>query len=436
MRDRTIDINTTNYGRFESVVLRREVQYSTNSLVSFAEKMVRKRIPVGGKAVPEVEKPFYHSTLTLQYPRGKFTTGLSGIYRHVWSGVFNGQFAAYPGTANCDLSWPHSGAPQISATQVPGFNPDLLSQAEVRAMNKLRDTSGQSDFDVGMFFMERKETAEMFKSAATGLKDLAQAIARKDFRKSAEVLRDAFSVSATEASERARQKRLERWLRKELKRAPKVTERTARSISDLILGWNLGLSPLLKDLDSAYLRLLTGDLTVKTEVKSHGQVTRILNDRQVTNLGQGGSQTTTISEVKKHVVTLKAVPRHSVRAKLSAAGLGSAPRLIWNASSLTFIVDYFLAMGPFLASLDIPLEFEFKDGSRSLRVRRVLTTTLASHSGTMTGGYALVHFERKVYGSFPVPIPPLSLKGKDLSVKQAINTGLIASKFFAALVGR
>lgn len=436
MRDRSIDINVTNPGRLEEKTLRREVLYNTSSLVTLSSKMVRKRVPAGGKALPEVEKPFYHSTLTLNYPSGKFTTGLNGLYRNVYSGVTATGFNAYPGSARCELNWPHQGTAQIIATQTPGFNPDLLSQAEVRAMNKLRDESGQSDFDVGMFFMERKETAEMFKSAAVSLKDLAQSIARKDFRKSAEVLRDAFTISATEASERARQRRLERWLRKELKRAPKITERTARSISDLILGYNLGLSPLLKDLDSAYLRLLTGDLTAKTTVKSHGQVTRVLNDRLVTPLGQGGDQTTTISEVKKHTVTLKAVPRNTVRAKLSAAGIGSAPRLIWNSTSLTFMVDYFLAMGPFLASLDIPLEFEFMDGSRSLSVRRVLTTTLRSHAGTMTGGYSLVHFERKVYGAFPVPIPPLSLKGKELSVKQAINTGLIAAKSFAALVGR
>lgn len=439
MKDRSVDVSLTNMGSETSQTFRRGVPYGApTTSVANATAYRRKRVPTGGKARPEVEKPFYNLTITTNYPRGKWVSGRNGDYHYERSGNLSAAYAGYPGTFQGGLPYPHKppgGIPEFWPSTVPGWNPDLLSQAEVRAMNKLRDVSGQTDFDAGLFFMERRETSRMFMQAMQGMSQLARAIERKDYEASARILRDAFAISATAGSERARQRRLERWLRKEISKTPSIAKRVWNSLEDLVLGYNLGLSPLLSDLDSAYKALVYGDLTVKTLVKSHGTVSRVRNDVQETPLGLG-TQTTTLSEVAKYVVTLKAIPRQDVRAKLSALGLGSPPRLFWNATRLTFMVDYWISMGAFLSALDIPLEFEFYQGSRSLRNRRVVTTSVKSPAGEVRGDYSLVFLERKVYGSFPVPIPPLSFRQKDFTGKQLVNSGLIYLKSFRSLVGR
>ena len=439
MKDRSVDVSLTNKGSSTSQAYYRGLPYGAPTVeVTNASAYRRKRVPAGGKAKPEVEKPFYNLTITTNYPRGRWVSGVRNFSSYERSGNLSSAYAGYPGTFQGGLPYPHAppgGIPEFWPSSVPGWNPDLLSQAEVRAMNKLRDVSGQTDFDAGLFYMERRETSRMFMQAMQGMSRLAQAIARKDYEASARILRDAFAIPATAGGERARQRRLERWLRKEVSKTPSLAKRVWSSLEDLVLGYNLGLSPLLSDLDSAYKALVYGDLTVKTVVKSHGTVSRVRNDMQETKLGLG-TQTSTLSEVSKYVVTLKAIPRQTVRAKLSALGLGSAPRLVWNATRLTFMIDYWIAMGPFLSALDIPLEFEFYQGSRSLRNRRVVTTSVKSPVGEVRGDYSLVFLERKVYGSFPVPIPPLSFRQKDFTGKQLVNSGLIYLKSFRSLVGR
>lgn len=435
-RDRSIDTVSSNPGTVRTEVLRRGVLYDQSVQPVPAETLIRKRIPTGGKPTPEVEKPFLNTTITVNPVYGTMSR-VNGIYEYTTSGYHRGSFNMYKGTWSADFQWPPVGTAVLRGDAIPGVNSDLKSQAEVKALNSLRDVSGQHDLDLGMMYAERRETVDLFKQSAVGLLNVAKGCARKDWRGVSRELRDTFGVSADPRAERRRMRDVERRLKKALKRTPTNVERAWDSMSNLVLGYNLGVSPLIRDLQSAHQLMLTGDLTSKFAVKAKGWVTRVVNDRQVNVYGASKVEvTSTLSDLHGYKVTLIAVPKRDFQAEASRWGLGNPASLLYNATTLTFLLDYFIAIGPWLSSLSIPGEFIWKEGSYTQRVSRIITTTVESPAGTMTGSAVIRHAQRRLYTSFPKPAPPLSLKGNQLSDRAAINTGLLSVKGLQAVLGR
>lgn len=315
----------------------------------------------------------------------------------------------------------------------PGINPDLLSQAEVKAMNKLRDRSGQNEPDLGMFWAERRETAKLFKDYSEDLLRLGQAIARKDVGKTVSVLKDAFKVSATPKGERQRLKRLERSgiLKVTPKGVSSAGHYAFQSFSDAYLGYNLGVAPLTRDLADAHIRLQTGDLTTKATVTARGRHGKRpqYDEDSISFILKAGVVTQSSKGVyyDDYQVVLKAVPSFTESARLSRLGLTNPASLAWNATSLTFLVDKVVAVGQYLSALSVPLEFQWMDGSYSHRVSCAAQMLITSPGGNvMSGRGRCAFFERKVYNDFPVPIPPLSLRHRDINDKTKVTAGLLA----------
>lgn len=442
MRDRTINISERYTGSLKTVTYRRGVPYRVyNDAVWLDGAYVRKRVPSDDKTIrPEKEKPFEHRTLKVNPVRGTFNTVQDGLYRYMYEGLLSPtSFNAGGGTLYTNMAFPygsHGGLPSAHT----GLNPDLLSQAEVKALNKLRDNTGAADLDFGLWYAERHETVSLFRKGAVGLLNLSKAIARKDYRQSAEVLRDVFGVSASAKAERARMERFERWVQRESRRGRKIPNRVLKETEDAVLTYNLGVSPLLQDLAAAHTALQTGELPDGMRLKSvatHKRVTQDREERIVASGPEGSVKVvTTLAENHGYTVTLVARPLNTDIAKFQRWGLTDPLALLYQSTRLTFILDYFYALGPYLDSRTIPLGFEWIDGSWSQKVEKTVTFTVYSpYGGLAKGSYSLVAHQRKTYGFWPVPIPPLSLKSKDLTAKQALNAGLIALKSLRAMLG-
>lgn len=411
-----------------------------NVLIDFGERWAtvgaerRKRVSSGGPSLPEVEKPYLRWEQWVRPARGKVQTykgyapetmvykgNLSSLAFQTGDGGHIGMWPTWPPAYEGDTLYTYNDAE-------PGINPDLLSQAEVKALNKLRSKSGQADLDFGLWFGERKETAQLFERVAKGILGLAKALARKDLRKSAEVVRDAFRVASSPREEAKRLRRMEKFLRKETRRGLKSTKLTLALLHESILAYNLGVSPLVSDLETAHQRFLTGDLTSKMAVKAVSQHARVENGSKLRSF-EGGQlrQLTTIARTHGYTVTLIATPIQSVYADMSRLGFANPVNTAYQLLGGSFLLDYVAAMGPFLEACSVPIEFEFEQGSYTHRLISLIRNQVWSPMGKTTAGEFFINYtRRRVYGSFPVPIPPLSLKGKDLSFKQHVNAGLIA----------
>lgn len=440
MPDRVVDVNVATSGTTTSRYTRDSGQVisTSQSSVTQATHMVRKRVPSGGKAKPYREKPFLHLSYELNKLSGEFRHMASGGVYYDISGQMN--FGTYNirdgGNLFADMRVRSAQSVLIPGPTV-GVNPDLLSQAEVKAYNQLKENSGAAAPEFGVWFGERRETAQLLEQAVFGVLNLARSIAQKDYRKSAQVLKDAFGVQATPKGERARQRRIERWLRREGRKAPSVARRTLASAEDAVLTYNLGVTPMLNDLKEAHIRLQTGDLTAKTYVKAVRRHSNLQQGQEVWRSNGGSTtQVTEYTALHGYTVTFRAMPAQTDIAMLNRLNLTNPAAVAFNLTRLSFILDYFVSVGDYLKALDVPLGFVWQQGSRTQVVRRHVKVELKSPGQKVArGNWRLAFVKRSLYTSFPVPIPPLSLKGKDLSFKQSLNTGLIGLKSLRSLLG-
>lgn len=443
MPDRVVNVSSTSSG-VTDVSFRMDIDssliFSYQVSVSEASRMVRKRVPTGGKAKPEREKPFEHLSYQYQTWLGEFRHSVNGGVFWDYKGAIGpttfSDFRGGGGSLEADLIVRKAQAKLVPGETV-GINPDLLSQAEVKAYNKLKDKSGASAPDFGVWFGERRETAQLLTQGVHGLLNLARSISQKDYRRSAQVLKDAFGVSATPGGERRRQRRIERWLRGEARRAPRTVRRTLVNLEDAVLTYNLGVSPMLNDLKEAHTRLQTGDLTTKLLVKSVARHSNLQQGQEIWTSGDGRTQKVLeFTALHGYTVTFKALPAQTDIATLQRLNLTNPAATAFNLTRLSFILDYFVSVGDYLKALDVPLGFVWQDGSWSQVISRHVKGRLKSPGGKVaTGRWYLKSVKRRLYTSFPVPIPPLSLKGKDLTFKQTLNTGLIGLKSLRSLLG-
>lgn len=434
--DESRTLTTINYSR-------KRVDPSGKVLVDFGnatgsgvhQRYERKLVRSGGKFTPGTrpQKPYLNHFLKFSYPSGRMRTKDGSNFFDT-----EGDYGSYSqGGLTTSLDYPHPRgglyAPEIVGTAAPSLNPDLLSQAEVKALNKLRDKGGDSDIDFGLWFGERKETAQLVTRACKGLVDLAQAIARKDWGRSARAVKDAFGVSSSPSKERARQRRVERWLKWELKRAPSIAERTMRSLEDVALTYNLGISPLMGDIEATITRM-RASLTTAAWLLVRARHFREKGGTDVYSPSPDTSVTTVGYELHGYTVTLRAEPTVSTLSMLASWGLANPANTAYQLTRASWLFDYFVSMGPWLEASNVPLQYRFLDGSWTRRIVRNVTKTIETPGGRKAKGWlTLNHTQRFTYSSFPVTIPPLSLHGKDLSVKQAVNASLVLKQYLTAL---
>lgn len=317
---------------------------------------------------------------------------------------------------------------------------DLRSQAEVKALNKLRDAVKLSDLDFGLLFGERRETAKLLRDVMVGTKDVMTAILHKDYRRSASELKRYFGVRATASSERRRMREVEQRIRKELGRVPTHAERVVAGMEGAILGYNLGVSPLVSDLQAGVAALSSPAVFTGFDLKVKASYSRTVNDEVTWDWDSYGSckSHATASETHGYTVTLRCRPRWTTQALLSRLGIASYS-LGWELTRLSFLVDYELAVGPWLSALNALHEFEWVDGSwtqRLIRIVKIKTKSTTRVSRGRASGEGLVNLtKRTVYTNMPLPAPPMSRRirnisstdAQDAQAKRALNEAALAS---------
>lgn len=430
MKDRTINVDSQESATWENeIVDTRWMNVVATESQSFPiTRYIRERVPTGGRAIPETEKPFINGTLKVQFPTGPVNRRDGG---YLWrsSGPHSNSFtmrdSGEPLTGTLEFPMNGTRFPRANSGAIypPGVNADLLSQAEVKALNKLREKGTATSLNFGMVWAERKETIALFASATQATLKVALALRSGDFGSAINTLIDDFRHTFGGLHpEKAKRK-----LQRDFKNARRSSKKLLDQMANLTLAWNLGITPLMKDLEAANELLQTGILTRDWNLKSVSKYSRTINDRDQKSWPDTGvTSETTVSETHGYTVTLIGRPKSTIEALLGVLGLNNPLSLLYQATTGTFIIDYFYALGPWLDSLTVAGEFTFHGGSWTQKVSRVVTQTIVSSAGPVRGGYVLNYVNRRLYDGFPLPLPPLSLRERQLSDKQVLNTGLVA----------
>lgn len=381
------------------------------------------------------EKAYRNTSFRSVAPTGRLLVP-AGAIAHSYEGSSSGSLSG----CHLDMAYPiYRGtgqrAAEILADGSTLLNPDLLSQAQAKCLNKMRAKDGQAtDFDVGVWFGERKETAELLRRGAHGLEQAAQGIAQKNWAKTAAAFNLAFGTSVTLKQERIRQRRVERWLKREFGKTPSLAQRVCSSLDDAWLTYNLGLSPMLRDVEAALIRLKTGPTQESAFVRCSARHSRFKSYKDSYSPVSGVSMELSANEMHGYTATFVAAPTVSSLNVWSRLGLTNPGYLTWQLTRASFVVDYWIAIGDFLKALNVSQEFQFIDGSYTQRITRNTNLVVTSPGGrTMKGMTSLNHTQRTVISKFPMLIPPLSFKGKDLSVTQAVNSSLLSLQFLKGL---
>jgi hypothetical protein len=105
----------------------------------------------------------------------------------------------------------------------------------------------------------------------------------------------------------------------------------------------------------------------------------------------------------------------------------------WELTPLSYIADYFVAVGEWLKSLGAADGMTFYSGSNTHygEYTAILTEAVTTPKNRYRGSAKVVQWERRVYSAFPVPMPPLSLKPKSLNLSQLGNILAVMTTLFS-----
>lgn len=197
VQDRTINTTTVVPGALREEIHRNGALLGRNNVPGVAQKLILQRSPSGGKELPHREKPFLYGRLEYEAPYGFTSQQLSAadVLKH------EGHWVSAVGFGS-DTFWSegvfpntlYSQYPPMRSAYPPPINPDLLSQAEVKALNGLAQKTEEVDLDLGLFYAERRETYELFRMGAVGLWNLMQALRKADAASAKRVLMGTFRL--------------------------------------------------------------------------------------------------------------------------------------------------------------------------------------------------------------------------------------------------
>lgn len=314
-------------------------------------------------------------------------------------------------------------------------NIDYVSQAEAKALNQFLTHGKARDgtFNAGLAWAERKETARMLESFAQTSVDVLRALKSGQWKKVFNYL-GPMSIPDTrrELSKTAYWKWLkgnQRWIR----------NATPKELASGYLTYMNGLKPLLGDIHNAAEALANRNspehwvITAIAKVQHH---TRNIEQMRVVT-GDGNKYPLCNREVvytKGAKVRLDARVTDALLHRLAQLGLNNPAHTTYEATRLSYILDYVLGVGNWLQSLGAVDGMTFYSGSFTTYAEVIVQVSEAetSEHNKFSGVSTRKLWERKVYTSFPVPIPPLSLKPEPLNLWQKANA---LSVFFLMVTG-
>jgi len=385
------------------------------------------------------QQPYTNTEAMLHVPRGTvnaYVKSGSREYRMSFSGAigmtfiqgFDGSMvpSAFGGSVKSFPMFHHK-----------GVNPDLLSQAEVKCYNKLDQFSPEREqkVDVSVAVGERRETARLLKDCALGILNLAKVVSGFSSRSGrwefglADAMRESFGVNVHPAELRRRYRRRLQKLSGPRKSEILKGALTASLVADLWLTYKLAYTPLMSELGNAISAVTqkvadrdayTYTVSARHYVQRGSMATRPIDYRS------SGVQEFYVTELHGYTVTFVAAPSKRDMDRMAQLGLDNPLATAYELTTLSFVLDYFVNLGNFLEALNVPKRFEFIDGSWTQRIVRQYSTVFIGPEAKARGHASLDHTQRKVYSTFPVPIPPLSLSDRDLTAAQFLTLASLA----------
>lgn len=330
-----------------------------------------------------IRTPGYHDKISKgqllpSNPFGKYFRTCGGMIVHVQ------KFAAQPFEPAHTMT---RYFPALSANKYPSFTPDY-SEVSSKSLTELK---GQS-WSAGVAWAEARKTSDMIYDTATRLAKVISSLRKGHLGDAAHVLGLVPSSN-------------------QVKRFKKAYGRDPRQAAgnawlELQYGWK----PLLFDIDSAARTLARNvendfkstliTISVKTSKLTH----EFLSDQTLVFSPVIIGTTDDIIHASYRIV-LTYQPNSSV-ARLQSADLLNPLNIAWELIPFSFVVDWFLPIGNFIANLDATVGKTFVSGSRSVKYKivRTYSAVKGANSSITTNGiwwWKRDGKEREVLTSFP-----------------------------------
>jgi hypothetical protein len=164
---------------------------------------------------------------------------------------------------------------------------------------------------------------------------------------------------------------------------PSNTNSLANNWLELQYGWK----PLLSDVDES-MRILA-DYMVKTLSAQQVKASAMLTRENAIPIYGPGSNTIPIGVERVHGkwqvrFGVNYTVSSPVTSYLSQLGFTNPINLVWEILPYSFVVDWFIPIGPYLESLSAPHGLTFHSGFKTLYSHRIINVSV-SHSGAMPG---------------------------------------------------
>jgi len=310
---------------------------------------------------------------------------------------------------------------------------DLLFPVAVRnlARQRLRAELSETDWDVGVFAGEIRETASMFYDLGSRISAAVVRIAKKHGKSRREV------VSTLKKSESLKLRVKDPKVAKiSPPRRRGLLRRWEEAIINDWLVYQLGIKPLLHDVDSAIEFLVESGIT--HTARPHITVRKGAQQDTFSFVSfplQTGAIKVDFPLMTRTACHYSATYAIGMRPDwVNRAGLNNPGSVLWNLTRFSFIVDYVVQVGNWLDSLVLPDNVEFLEGSESL-IQRTVNNQGGNAFPHATANYTLVaaqtepvsyrfdygRFKRNVLSDIGVPPPSFP------QVKNALNLTKVAN---------
>jgi len=311
-----------------------------------------------------------------------------------------------------DIKGDPSGLAAINVDNVPA----LLSINEGTARNKALASLQGGDVNLATFFGEGHKTLESFVNTARRLASAANEIRNKNFV-------TAFHTLGTEGTKSS------------LSRLSRMGGRNKSGLDTLANGWleyQYGWKPLISDLYGLVQAWHKGFVTSGTTFSIRAKVTDskpYVIAQQATYQTDGptyfyrgsGVSTATAKAGGKLRVT------NSYLATLGSLGLLNPLSLAWELLPYSFVVDWFIPVGNYLAATTSTAGMQWVNGWSSIERKRVFECQVYNGSFTETK----TDYSRSVWGGLAAPTALLRIINglSDSSSRQASAASLLQQAF-------
>jgi len=304
-------------------------------------------------------------------------------------------------------------------------NPFSDTQLNFRLLSKAKG----AEWSLPVFLGELKETAGMVTKSAHRIVNMILALKKGNIAGFIRLFHPSAKIPRERAFRRAKRK-----FDSNFGRDP------AKAVSGAWLEYAYGWMPFLKDVDDAFA--LLSDLQSRGEAPYISSVrTRVPKEyietfKSNALMGFGGVLCTGTG-LTEWRLSGSAVWRFKVKdlELLGKLGLTNPYSAAWNLLTLSFVADWFIPIGNYLSSLDIPLRFTHVGGSYGFKAEGVHRNInlKANNAGWKIASVTLpnvriLYVQRRPMTGIPTPkLGDLSFRA-DLGIKQATSAVALLSQ--------